>query len=189
MQISDELLKKCVEQDRRAQFELYNLCYGILMSISSRYEKNKEDAEALVNLGFLKVVTKIDTYSTSIPFEAWIRRIMINTVIDEYRKRKKEQDTIQYTDFEDQYVNKSVDYNDAAEQFEAEELEIMIRSLPEVTQKVFNLHVIDGFSHNDISEMLGMSTGTSKWHVNNARKILKQKIAARVDASNHRMPI
>lgn len=171
-----ELLEKCLNQDRRAQYQLYRNCYSILMSICSRYEKNKEDAESLLNLGFLKVVTKIDKYNPDIPFEAWIRRIMINTIIDEFRKNKKQNDTIEYTNFEDQHYNKSIDYNEADKQFDAEELEKMLRKLPTVSQKVFNLHVIDGYSHKEIGDMLNISVGTSKWHVANARKILKEMI-------------
>lgn len=146
------------------------------MSICSRYEKNRDDAEALLNQGFLKIVTKLNLYNPDVPFEAWIRRIMINTVIDEFRKNKKQNDTIEYTNFEDQHYNLSVDMNDAAKKFDAEELEIMLQKLPKVSQKVFNLHVLDGYSHKEIGEMLNISVGTSKWHVSNARNLLKKMI-------------
>ena len=102
---------------------------------------------------------------------------MINTIIDEFRKNKKERETIEYNNFErvedyDSYI----DFNAADLQFDAAELEFMVKQLPEMSQKVFNLFAIDGYSHKEISKMLGMSTGTSKWHVAYARKELKQMI-------------
>ncbi|KAB1062813.1 RNA polymerase sigma factor [Salibacter halophilus] len=176
MIVDQELIQLCKKEDRKAQFTLYKQCYGILMAVCLRYERNKEDAEELVNMGFLKIVTKLDKYNSDIPFEAWIRRIMINTVIDEFRKRKKEQETIEYTDFDDQHHHRQVEMNDADLRFDAEELELMLQNLPNVTQKVFNLHVIDGYSHKEVSDMLSISVGTSKWHVSNARKLLKEQI-------------
>lgn len=173
MLVESSLLKDCQNNGRRAQFELYHKCYGILMSICLRYEKNNQDAEELLNLGFLKIVTKLDKYQPQVPFEAWIRRIMINTIIDEFRKNKKAKETIEYTDFSGAHEARSVAYNDADRAFDAEELEIMIRQLPPVSQKVFNLHVLDGYSHKEIAEQLDISVGTSKWHVSNARKLLR----------------
>lgn len=187
MLIDQELIQRCIAQERRAQHELYKKCFSILMSVCIRYEKNRTDAEALLNMGFLKIVTKLDKYQTSIPFEAWIRRIMINTVIDEYRKNKKEQETIEYTDFEDYHYNRSIDYNAADKLFDAEELQIMINDLPTVSKRVFNLHVIDGYSHKEISDMLEISVGTSKWHVSNARKLLKERIEQKLNENAHRV--
>lgn len=184
MLVSQSLIERCLREERKAQYEMYKQCYSVLMSICIRYEKNREDAEALLNMGFLKVVTKLDKYNTDIPFEAWIRRIMINTVIDEYRKNKKENETIEYTDFDDHHYNRSIDFNAADAYFEAEELQLMINDLPGVTQRVFNLHVIDGFSHKEIGDMLNISVGTSKWHVSNARKILKEKIEQKINANS-----
>ena len=151
----------------------------MLMGVCLRYERNKEDADALVNEGFLKIVTSLEKYDAEVPFEAWIRRIMINTIIDKHRKNKKDKEHLQYTDFEDDPATdaKSVEYNEAALRFDAEELEEMVRQLPEVTRKVFNMHVIDGYSHKEIAAELEVSVGTTKWHVANARKLLKEKIA------------
>jgi len=173
MLVDKSLLLDCQNNVRRAQFELYHKCYGILMSICLRYERNKQDAEELLNMGFLKIVTKLDKYNTDVPFEAWMRRIMINTIIDEFRKNKKAKEHLEYTDFNGIHENKSVSYNEADLLFDAEELEKMIRTLPPVTQKVFNMHVIDGYSHKEIAAEMNMGVGTSKWHVSNARKILR----------------
>lgn len=185
MNIEASLLKDCQDNKRRAQFELYRKCYGILMSICLRYEKNTQDAEELLNMGFLKIVTKLDKYHPEVPFEAWIRRIMINTVIDEFRKNKKAKEHLEYTDFSGIHESKSISYNDADLNFDAEELEIMIRRLPPVSQKVFNLHVLDGYSHKEIAEKMNMSVGTSKWHVSNSRKLLREMLEKAKSETNY----
>jgi RNA polymerase sigma-70 factor (ECF subfamily) len=87
MDVDKEILKKCRNNDRRAQFVLYRDCYPILMSVCLRYEKNKESAEELLNLAFYKILTKLDKYAPHVPFEAWIRRGTINTIIDELERR------------------------------------------------------------------------------------------------------
>ncbi len=183
MQIDNEIIEKCKNNDRRAQHELYKHCFSILMSVCLRYEKNREDAEELLNMGFLKIVTKLDKYQTKIPFEAWIRRIMINTIIDQYRKNKRQNETIEYTDFEDNSFDKHFDYNEADKNFDAESLRKLIRKLPDMSRQVFNMHVLDGYSHKEISDEIGISVGTSKWHVSNARTMLKEMIKTSVDES------
>ncbi|MGD1845114.1 MAG: RNA polymerase sigma factor [Salibacteraceae bacterium] len=178
MGIDKELLSLCIQKDRKAQFELYRQSYSILMSVCLRYEKNKEDATSLLNLGFLKVLSNLEKYSQEAPFEAWIRRIMINTIIDEFRKNRKQKELIEYNDLsEDRGTNVQISYNDADQRFDAEELQQMLTRLPVLSQKVFNLHVIDGYSHKEIGKMLDMSDGTSKWHVSFARKKLRGMIA------------
>lgn len=173
MNIDKELIKACIAKKRKAQFQLYKLCYGILMSVCFRYENNKEDAEFLLNKAFYKILTKLESYSEQVPFEAWIRRIAINTAIDEYRKNQRSK-----LDFveEPQQVSplNQLDYNEADKKFDAEELLNLVKKLPPASQRVFNLYVIDGFNHKEIAEKLDMSEGTSKWHLSSARKKLKE---------------
>lgn len=172
MKIPKELLESCRKEERRAQFELYRLCYSVLLSVCLRYEKNKEDAEFLLNKAFYKILKNLDKYADNVPFEAWIRRITINTVIDEYRKNKK--DIVDYVEEPTNIApNKAVDYNEADQRYDAEELQILINQLPPISKKVFNLYVIDGYNHREIAEKLSMSEGTSKWHLSSARKKLK----------------
>ena len=172
MKIRKELLESCRKEDRKAQFELYRLCYSILLSVCLRYERNKEDAEFLLNKAFYKILKNLDKYSDNVPFEAWIRRITINTVIDDYRKNKK--DIVDYVEEPMQAAPaKAVDYNAAEQRFDAEELQNLINQLPPISKKVFNLYVIDGYNHKEIAEQLNMSEGTSKWHLSSARKRLK----------------
>jgi RNA polymerase sigma-70 factor (ECF subfamily) len=171
LNITPSLLKACKKRDRLAQSQLYQECFGLLMGVCVRYVKDDGEAKALLNAGFLKILTKLDSYKSHVPFEAWIRRIMINTIIDQYRRDKKYKEHMVVSDLEDGVSRgNSVDYNYAEQHFDAEELMEFVRQLPAVSQQVFNLFAIDGYSHKEISKMLGISTGTSKWHVSYARK-------------------
>lgn len=172
MEVSATLLQDCINEKRRAQHELYRLCYSCMLSVCLRYEKNKEEAEFLLNKAFFKVLTNLDKYQDGVPFEAWIRRITINTVIDEYRKNKNNK--VDYVESPMDLAPVTVmDYNEADQHFDAEHLQNMIEQLPPVSKQVFNLYAIDGYNHKEIGEKLNMSEGTSKWHLNNARTKLK----------------
>ena len=140
------------------------------MSVAYRYKNNEEDAKSLAISSFFKVLKNIEKYKHEMSFEAWIRRISINNAIDDFRKPKKK-DIIEYNDkikFEKNYT-----INEYELEINAEELNDMLFLLPKVTNVVFNLFAIDGFSHKEISEKLGITTNTSKWHVKEARKKLK----------------
>ncbi|RMG31618.1 MAG: RNA polymerase sigma factor [Bacteroidetes bacterium] len=183
--IDPQLLHACKEQDRKAQAELYRRCYSMLMGVCIRYLKQEEEARAVLNLGFLKILNNLHKYQPKVPFEAWIRRIMINTVIDEYRKNKRHKATIAYTDFDDrQHEEAFIDFNEADQQFDAKEIERMIQQLPGMSQQVFNLYAIDGYSHKEIGKMLGISVGTSKWHVSFARKKIRFMLAEAMRTNN-----
>ncbi|MBL4623955.1 MAG: RNA polymerase sigma factor [Flavobacteriales bacterium] len=182
MNIDKKLIRSCTKNDRKAQFKLYKECYRLLMSVCYRYKKDKSEAEGLMNQGFLKILTNLDKYSENVPFEAWSRKIMINTIIDEYRKNKKNKETIEYADFQEStYDHHSVDYNEADKQFNAEELKLMLLKLPDMSRKVFNLYAVDGYSHKEIAEMFSISVGTSKWHVSFARAELKKLIEKKLN--------
>ena len=184
MTIDAKLIKACKKGNRKAQYQLYHSCYATLMGVCIRYKQDEGEAKAALNMGFLKILNNLDKYKTSVPFEAWIRRIMINTIIDEFRKNKKERELIAYNSFEkvEQYAH-HVDYNEADKLFDAEEIELFIKELPPVSQKVFNLYVIDGYTHKEVAAMLDISVGTSKWHVSFARQQLKAKIYTALNTS------
>ena len=178
MQIPRDIIQGCKARDRRSQHRLYELCFSLLMGVCRRYYYNDDEVRGVLNLGFLKIVTQLDKWSDHIPFEAWARRVMINTIIDEFRKNKKEKTLMSYQDHTDeQNINSGgVDYNQADLVFDAGDLEAMISRLPAMGQKVFNLFAIDGFSHKEIAAMLNISEGTSKFHLSSARSKLKQML-------------
>lgn len=145
------------------------------MGVCVRYRRSEDEAAAMVNEGFLKIIQHLGKYRESVPFEAWARRIMINTLIDDFRKNRKVNELIESRDFHDtDNDHRLVDFNLADLNFEASQLEAMIHSLPPMSKKVFNLYAIDGYGHKEVAEMLDISVGTSKWHLSFARKKLRE---------------
>lgn len=173
--VTETLIARCSRQETKAQYELYRAMHPVLMSICTRYERNRQDASARMNHGFLKILQKLHERRPEVPFEAWARRIMINTVIDAFRhdRVRRSNETL------DHPVNElpSTDINEYLELMEAESFARMLQQVPTMSRNVFNLFAIDGFAHAEIAELLGISVGTSKWHVSNARSILQQAIS------------
>ena len=182
MKLDKQFLKACMDGDRRSQYRLYKDCFPFLISICSRYKKRKEESLEMLNTGFFKILTNLSKYNEAIPFKAWASRIMINCLIDDYRKNKKDIEIIEYQELNgNAYFFTQTDFNDAEKLYDAEEIELMILALPDRARTVFNLFAIEGFKHKEISEMLEMSINTSKWHLADARKklqsMLQQKTA------------
>lgn len=174
---NEEVLDKCARGDRRAQYQLYSQCYSFMMTICIRYTHSRDEAEDLLNQSFLKVLNNIGKRRKEVPFGLWIRRITINTIIDEFRRNKKMNEQTELVDFTEE--NPEYDgrvLNTYLEKAEAEQLQALVNTLPEMSRRVFNLFALDGYSHKEIAELLGISEGTSKWHVSNARSRLKDLI-------------
>ncbi|HXU26957.1 MAG TPA: RNA polymerase sigma factor [Bacteroidia bacterium] len=181
MNIELDLITACINRERRAEYELYKLTYSYLMSICIRYTNNKEEAEEILNTGFLKILNNLTKYRTEIPFKVWMRKVMINVLIDSYRKEKTRNEQIKYVE---NYIETSdfADVNNALVKMNTEQIYRLIKQLPPMSQKVFNLYAIDGFAHKEIAEMLDMSEGTSKWHLSFSRQQLKEMIAKMVSS-------
>jgi len=174
--VSETLIARCARQESKAQYELYRALYGMMMGICSRYERNRQDATARMNQGFMKILTQLHTRRPEVPFEAWARRVMINTVIDTFRQEKERRaHEVIGPPPED---HGSRDVNAFLAQMEAEAFAELLMRVPPMSRNVFNLFAIDGFGHQEIAAMLGISEGTSKWHVANARAILQRALAA-----------
>jgi RNA polymerase sigma-70 factor (ECF subfamily) len=175
MNIEIDLITACIRKERKAQYDLYKQVFRYLMSICVRYTHSYEEANEALNTGFLKILNNLEKYKADVPFKAWIRKIMVNVLIDEYRKQKKEKEN---TKMMMEYVEHTpmVEINNAIAKMDAERIHRLIMELPVVSQRVFNLFVIDGFDHKEIAAMLGISEGTSKWHLHNSRELLKEKL-------------
>lgn len=173
--VPPSLIDGCLRKDPRAEEDLYRLLYPMMLSICSRYEHNRQDAKGRMNEGFLKVLLNLGKRRPEVPFEAWVRRIMINTVIDGFRMERERKTRERMELPMDAQVGAGV--NDYLRHMEAEAFAELLRQVPEMSRKVFNLFAIDGFSHAEIAELLGISTGTSKWHVSHARQLLQRAIA------------
>lgn len=154
------------------------------MGVAMRYKTNPEDARSIVNQGFLKIFSNIEKYTFQGPFEAWIRRIMINTLIDDFRKIQKETLRIKHIDFTDlNGIDYGFDFNKAEQLLQLEQLDALIHQLPLMTRNVFNLYAIDGYKHKEIAELFDISIGTSKWHLANARKKLMAMLQELTDTT------
>ena len=171
-----QLIAGCIKQDRRSQNELYKRYFPLMSSIALRYTQNESEALQRMNGGFYRVLKNLEKYDNQYALATWIRNILVNHLIDEFRKEKKYIANIHLTDYEG--LNPEVEYNQADLQFDAQELRNMLERLPDVTQRVFNMYALDGFKHREIADYLGISEGTSKWHVSDARKKLKAMLEA-----------
>jgi len=177
-----QLIRGCIKQDRKCQKMLYKAFYGFAMGICLRYANNRDEAAEVMNQGFFKVFTHIDRFDMTRPFKAWLGKIMMNVSIDFYRANLK----MAYTDdlekaehiSDGDVTDKNLHYND---------LLAMVHQLPPAYRTVFNLFAIEGYSHEEIAEMLNINTGTSKSNLHKARQKLKKMILeADISADNTR---
>lgn len=166
------LVKGCIKGDRVSQKLLYKAFYGYAMGICLRYATNRYEAAEIMNQGFLKIFTHLGKYDTAKPFKAWLGRIMINTSIDYYRANLK---TAGNEDLDN--VHHLSDDNPADRNLNYNELVALIQHLPPAYRAVFNLYAIEGYTHEEIGELLHISSGTSKSNLHKAREKLKKMIA------------
>jgi len=165
------LLKGCIANERLAQEGLYNLYYKEMWRLCSRYLKSEELAKEAVNTGFLKVFNHISTFNEQKgPLTGWIKVIMTRTCIDMGRRLVSFEAEVPLTDdVPEIFVGPHI-----LEKLYAEDLIQTIRQIPAASQLVFNLSVIDGYTHKEISKQLGISESTSRWHLTEAKKQLRK---------------
>jgi RNA polymerase sigma-70 factor (ECF subfamily) len=165
------LITLCRQGYREHQEELYLMFYNYAMSICLRYSKDREEAVEIVNDGFVKLFTKLDRYKDNTSFKAWLRRILINASIDYYRRNEKHYHNVDISYAKYQQVSE-----DAVSKISEKEIVALIQELPPSYRVVFNLYVIEGFSHREIARELGIGIGTSKSNLAIARSKLKRKL-------------
>ncbi len=165
-----DLISGCINNDRKAQELLYKHFYGPMASICLRYTRNEYDAVEVLNNGFLKVFKNIQQYDgTKASLYTWIRTIMVNSAIDFIRQRDRQKRNMEISVVAEPHIDSEV-----IQKLNAEELLKLVRKLPPATQAVFNLYVIEGYNHKEIGTVMGISEGTSKWHLSEARKQLQK---------------
>jgi len=175
-----QLIGGCIRKDRGSQKMLYKAFYGFSMGICLRYANNREEAAEVMNQGFFKVFTRIDTYDTTRPFKAWLGKIMTNVSIDYYRANLK----MAYAEDLDKAEN-ITDGELPDRKLNYEDLLAMVQKLPNAYRTVFNLYAIEGYTHEEIGEMLDISSGTSKSNLHKARQKLKQMILEADNVANN----
>jgi len=172
-----QLISLCIKQDRKAESALYKYCFTKLMPICHKYYKSKDDSVEQLNKTYLKILNNLSKFDETKSFDAWIKTIAVNTIIDEFRVNNKRNALFIDKDYEEAALNyHSFNLNEAEAKLTADDIQVQIQKLPDSSKMVFNLFTVDGYSHKEIGEMLGINEGTSKWHLNNARKILKKKL-------------
>ncbi len=165
----NELIKQCAKNNRKAQEEIYQLFAGKLFSICLKYSKNKQEAQDNFQDGFITIFDKIEQFKFKGSFEGWLKRVMVNTILLKYRQKNVL--SLVTEEIPDEVI---VDIDD--DEISLDFLLNLIQELPDRYRMVFNLYVLDGFSHKEVSKMLQIAEGTSKSNLARARAILKQKI-------------
>ena len=171
-----EIVEGCLQNNRRSQEALFQMFYGKMLAVCMRYIPDHDTAQEVLQEGFIKVFDKLEVFDFKGSFEGWVRRIVVNTAIDSIRKAKrapilKDNDN----DFKMDASNE-IEENEKIEMIElrAEKAVEAIQKLSPGYRTVFNLFVIEDYSHKEIAEMLGISEGTSKSNLSKAKKNLKQ---------------
>ncbi len=174
MSVDSKTIEACKKGKRKAVEKLYKESAGWMLGITRRYVYDRNEAMSIVNTAMLSVVQSIGSFdeNRSENIEAWIKTILIRKIIDYNRKKEREAQVIELNN--DHSVLNVFDDTDHLSRMN--DLKKMINMLPNKTRLVFNLYAIEGYKHKEIAEMLEISEGTSKWHLNDARTKLQAKI-------------
>ena len=189
MKISDyheeEIIEGCLQGGRKYQKLLYEKFYGSMIVVCMRYTNDREEARDVLHEGFIKIFRNLTKFNRGTNLGAWIRRIMINTAIDHYRKSAKRPNLVE--------INQAIheaDIHDVVSDLGAEEILGMVQKLSPAYRTVFSLYVIEGHSHKEVGKLLGISEGTSKSNLAKARAklqkmVLKSRIIRRAEGENY----
>jgi RNA polymerase sigma factor (sigma-70 family) len=171
MVFDDSLIARCRQQDRKAQEQVYTYFYQDAFRIACRYAKNEDDAKDILNDSFFTVFTKIDQFNGNASnFFAWVKKIIVNKSLDQLRSAAFKNSTVSLDEVQHETITDNqhhdFDYN----------IIKFIQLLPFTTSSVFNLFVMEGYNHKEISQLLGITEANSKYHLHSARQKLKNMI-------------
>lgn len=166
----EQLVKECVSGSPSAQKKFYDLFAKKMMGVCLRYTNDYAEAQDVLQDAFIKIFNKLPDFESKGSLEGWVRRIMVNTALDAYRKAKKHQknvdvDSVSFMLDSKEYIIESINADDLLE---------IIRTIPEGYRVVFNLFAIEGYSHKEIADMLGVTESTSKSQYSRAKKMLRK---------------
>ncbi len=175
---NNRIIEGCIKNDRRSQNELYNQFFDVMMSICMRYCKDEDLAMETLNLAFMKVLKNLESYNSKYELKPWIAKITANEAIDAYRKKIRRREFIDENEDELENVSADFDSADSHGWEEAEYLEHLMECLKDSEKMVFNLYAVDGFSHKEIGDMMGITERSSIRHLTNARRKLQERLPA-----------
>ncbi|MEI8278556.1 MAG: sigma-70 family RNA polymerase sigma factor [Bacteroidota bacterium] len=171
-----EIIAGCRSKNRAFQEHLYKTYYSMFLKVCARYAKDMEDAEQLLNDGFMKIFVHIEKFSNQGSFEGWMRRIMVNTCLDYLRSSYVKEAKLMQAKGVPAEESPIAINSDVLESIEFKELVKVIQLLPVMTRTVFNLYVFDGYTHAQVADLVHISEKTSQWHVHHARTLLQKKL-------------
>lgn len=170
------MIEGCRRNERLWQKQLYEYCFGEMMKVCLRYHRNEQEAGASFNNAMFKVFANIGQFRSDGEFMGWVRRIIVNTCLSALRQSSRfearELDQVAETNAADPEIYQSLS---------AREILAMVQELDETHRLVFNLFVMEGYTHDEIAAQLGIAKGTSKWYLHEAKKQLKEKIKSLAD--------
>lgn len=171
-----DLIEGCMRNDRRIQEELYRRYSPRMYAVCLRYAGNAEEAEDILQEGFIKVFNKMSSFRNEGSFEGWMRRIFVNTAIEHFRRKKY---LLPVTEKEENTLEGK--YTSVLDNLSAKDIMKLIRELSPGYRTVFNLYVVEGYSHKEIADQLGISEGTSKSQLSRAKVILQEMVRKYMD--------
>ena len=169
----ENLVDACKAGQRQAQKEMYDKFSGNMMTVCLRYSGTREEAEDILQIGFVKVFTNISAFNGTGSLEGWIRKVMVNTALESFRKKNVLNGASDVTE-----INQSghVRFNPIEDEMNAKELIKVIQKLPTGFRTVFNLYAIEGYNHMEIATLLNITEGTSKSQYSRAKEWLRAKL-------------
>ncbi|GGH18035.1 RNA polymerase sigma factor [Pedobacter zeae] len=167
----EDLMEGCKAGDRKMQELLYRQTAAKMLAVCMRYAKDRMEAEDVLQMGYIKIFQKIKEYRGDGSFEGWMRRVMVNTAIESYRKNLR---SLNVVEIDEAYEQPSTGFDFGT--LGMQDLMKAIQKLADGYRMVFNMYVIEGYSHKEIGEALGISEGASKSQLSRARAILKEEI-------------
>lgn len=168
------LIEGCLRQDSQSQEQLYRFCYPEMIKICYRYAGDSDGAGLIYNNAMLRVFRHIQTYQHEGKLMAWIKTIILHCCIDYVKKQNRFRDTQSISQLDEEASIPA----EVLDLVSGREIQQIISQLPRATATVFNLYIYEGFTHRQISETLGIAEGTSKWHMNEGRRLLRERLRA-----------
>ncbi len=169
----EELVRRCIANERQYQEMLYRKYADQMYSVCLSYNKNEDEACDILQEGFIKVFRKLEQFNFESSLKGWVRKIIVNTALDHYRKQKRHEEKLE------SYTQVAVTSNvgNALDQINAQDLISLVNELPSRAAVVLKLYAIEGYGHKEIAEKLDITEGTSKSQLHRARALLKQLLS------------
>ncbi|MGR3811684.1 RNA polymerase sigma factor [Jiulongibacter sp. NS-SX5] len=173
MPVEKQIIEACLENDRAAQKQLYEMFSGKLFVVALRYMHDREKAKDVLQDAFVKIFRHLDSFRFDSPLEAWLRKIVVNTALKALKKSGNLTQSLEG----DYMIDEDFHYkNKGQENLSYQQLLELIGELPDGCRTIFNLYAIEGFKHHEIAKMLGVSEGTSKSQYSRAKMLLQEKL-------------